>query len=532
MDHEDDDLLELLRDQNARFQKLLEIQRRIGGERDIDRLLPLVMQELSDLLGADRCSVFLFDPDHCCLRARFAAGLEEELVLPLRLGIVGTVLLTRRPSNVGNAYDHPHFNPHIDGLTGFKTGSTLVVPLLDHGEAVGAVQLINKRTGRFLASDEQQAAEVASELALAYRADTLSPDLAAAAMQALRDATLAERASVYVLDRRGRRLSALYSDGIARERISLDLNLGIAGWVAVTGETANIAEAALDPRFNPTIDRRSGYRTRTVLCTPIRGAKGETLGVVEAINKDYGAFTEEDRATLESVMSMVSVAVENALLLEDQERQFHSLLEVLAASIDARDTLTAGHSTRVAAYAVGIGRELGFTGNELKVLEMAALLHDYGKIGIDDQVLKKNGKLTMEEYTHIQQHPALTFSILDRIHFARQYRDVPLIAASHHEYLDGSGYPRGLTAGEIPFMAKILTVADVFEALTADRHYRPGMSEDQAFTILWEGIGHKFDGDVVDALERSWHGVRAQLLGQAPEAAATAAASATTSRAA
>jgi len=508
---EDDDLLELLREQNSRFQKLLEIQRRIGGERDLDRLLPLVMSEVSDLLHADRCSVFLFDAEHCCLRAQFAAGLREELVLPLRLGIVGTVLLTRRASNVANAYDHPHFNPHIDGHTGFKTGSTLVVPLLDRGEAVGALQLINKRTGRFLESDEQQAAEMASELALAYRDGSLDGNIASEAMQALRDSTQAERGSIYLLDRLRRRLTPLYSDGVAQDAISLDLDLGVAGWVVVTGETANIADASRDARFNPAVDRRTGYRTRNILCTPIRSAKGETLGVVQAINKEYGSFSGDDQATLEAVMSMVSVAIENALLLEVQERQFHSLLEVLAASIDARDTLTAGHSTRVAAYAVGIGQELGFTGEELKALEVAALLHDYGKIGIDDHVLKKNGKLSDEEFAHIRQHPALTFSILDRIHFARQYRDVPLIAASHHECLDGSGYPRGLTAGEIPFMAKILTVADVFEALTADRHYRDGMPTERALAILDEGIGTRFEATVVAALKQSWQAVHQTL---------------------
>lgn len=514
MHTEDDDLLELLRRHNARFQKLLEIQRRIGGLRDLDRLLPLVMSEVSLLLEADRCSVFLFDPDRCCLRARFAAGLEEELVLPLRLGIVGTVLLTRRASNIANAYDHPHFNPQIDSLSGFKTGSALVVPLLDGGEAVGAVQLLNKRTGRFLHQDEQHAAQVASELALAYRNDDLGPETAAAAMQALREATLAERGSIYVLDRQQRCLVGLHADGVARDRISLDLNLGIAGWVAVTGESANVSDAGTDPRFDPSVDLRTGYRTRTVLCAPIRGAKGEILGVVQALNKDYGAFDTEDQETLEAVMAVVSVAIENALLLESQDRQFYSLLEVLAASIDARDSLTAGHSTRVATYAVAIGRELGFTGGELKVLEVAALLHDYGKIGTDDHVLKRNGKLTAEEYEHIKQHPALTFSILERIHFARQYREVPLIAASHHECLDGSGYPRGLMAGEIPFMAKILSVADVFEALTADRHYRCGMDAEQAFAILDEGVGRKFDPEVVAALRCCWRQVRATLSGE------------------
>jgi HD-GYP domain-containing protein (c-di-GMP phosphodiesterase class II) len=152
---------------------------------------------------------------------------------------------------------------------------------------------------------------------------------------------------------------------------------------------------------------------------------------------------------------------------------------------------------------VAIARQLGFSGRELDVVEVAAILHDYGKIGVDDHVLKKPGKLSPEEYAHIQQHARLTHDILGRIHFARKYRNVPLIASSHHEYLDGSGYPRGLFAREIPFMSKILTVADVFEALTADRHYRKGMAPADAFRILDADVGRKFDAHVVAAL-KAW----------------------------
>ena len=130
-------------------------------------------------------------------------------------------------------------------------------------------------------------------------------------------------------------------------------------------------------------------------------------------------------------------------------------------------------------------------------------MHDYGKLGVDDAVLKKEGKLTADEYDHIKHHATMTHGILEKIFFARKYRAVPLIAASHHEYLDGSGYPQGLTEKQIPFMSKILTVADVFEALTADRHYRKGMSATEAMAILDEGIGKRFDPHVVAALKRT-----------------------------
>src|SRR3989338_8243800 len=132
------------------------------------------------------------------------------------------------------------------------------------------------------------------------------------------------------------------------------------------------------------------------------------------------------------------------MLFADQERQFHSMLDVLAASIDAKDGLTAGNSTNVSVIALAIGSELGFSSEELDLLRVAAVLHDYGKIGISDNVLKKEGRLDEEEFDHMKSHASLSEDILTRIHFTRKYRNVPMIAASHHECLDGSGYPRGL----------------------------------------------------------------------------------------
>ncbi|MRR51832.1 MAG: HD domain-containing protein [Rhodocyclaceae bacterium] len=225
------------------------------------------------------------------------------------------------------------------------------------------------------------------------------------------------------------------------------------------------------------------------------------IGVVQAINKCGGDFSTEDVETLQSIAAIVGIAIENAQLLEDHDRQFHSVLEALAASIDAKDTLTSGHSQKVADIACAIGALLSYTDSELDVLRVAAILHDYGKIGIDDRVLKKPGKLDNDEFSHMQQHASLTYDILARIHFARKYTNVPMIASSHHENLDGSGYPRGLDSKEIPFMAKILSVADVFEALTADRHYRQGMSVTDALGIIESEVGKKFDPNVVGALK-------------------------------
>jgi HD-GYP domain-containing protein (c-di-GMP phosphodiesterase class II) len=270
--------------------------------------------------------------------------------------------------------------------------------------------------------------------------------------------------------------------------------------VAVSGQVLNIKDAVKDERFDSGIDKKTGYKTETILALPIIDHSGETIGVIEVINKQNGTFTDADIDILKGLSSIVAIAIVNAMMFAEQEKQFQSILEVMAASIDAKDTLTAGHSIDVTRFEVGIAKELGFNHSEVDVVRTAGVLHDYGKLGIDDHILKKTGKLNEEEYKHITKHVTITRNILEKMCFARKYRNVPIIAACHHERLDGSGYS-GLKSKEIPFMSKIITVADVFEALTADRHYRSAMPKEKALAILRKGIdGGKFDGNIVDAL--------------------------------
>lgn len=489
---------------DERFRRCLEIQRRVSSEHNLARLAQLVMSEVTALLGADRSTLFLFDWDTMELRANFAEGVEgRALVVPLRMGIVGTAILRREVTNVPNAYASPYFNPEVDSILGYRTESLLVVPLLgSDGRILGGLELLNKTTGRFTDDDEVITGQAAARLARWVERGDAYPAGVEAEVIALRNTVGCDRGTVFVLEEGSGRLVAIHADGGDGRSISLNMKLGIAGLTAVTGRSMRIAEAWEDPRFDSSVDQRTGYRTRSMLSVPLKNAAGESVGVVQAINKREGLFCEDDLATAEAVAGIVAIAVENAMLFADQERQFHSMLDALAASIDAKDGLTAGHSINVAVFAVAIGTELGFSKEELDLLRVAAILHDYGKIGISDSVLKKEGLLDEDEFAHMKSHASLSEDILTRIHFTRKYRNVPMIAASHHERLDGSGYPRGLKAQEIPFMAKILTVADVFEALTADRHYRERMSTDEALAILDAGAGTRFDSHVIAALRR------------------------------
>ncbi len=490
---------------DERFRRCLEIQRRVSSERNLGRLAKVVMSEITALLGADRSTLFLFDWDTMELRADFAEGVEgRALVVPIRMGIVGTAILRREIINVSNAYASPYFNAEFDSMLGYRTESLLAAPLFgSDGRVLGGLELINHDAGHFSADDEAVMQPHAARLARLIAEGAADVAAVAAGIAAVRTQVGCDRGTLFVLEEGSGRLMAIHADGSDAGAMSLSVKLGIAGLTAVAGRSMRIAEAWDDPRFDRSVDEATGYRTRSMLCVPLKNAAGESVGVVQAINKHIGLFSEDDLATLEAVAGIVAIAIENAVMFADQERQFDSMLNVMAASIDAKDGLTAGHSNNVSLHAVAIGRELGFNREELNLLRVAAVLHDYGKIGIDDSVLKKQGRLDAAEYAHMKMHAQLSEDILTRIHFSRKYRNVAVIAASHHECLDGSGYPHGLTEREIPFMAKILTVADVFEALTADRHYRKRMSREEALEIIDAGAGTRFDRHVIAALRRS-----------------------------
>lgn len=309
----------------------------------------------------------------------------------------------------------------------------------------------------------------------------------------------AERSSLFLVEEEKKELYTYIAQGPEIKRIRLPLNEGIAGYVATTGKVLNIKDAYKDSRFDRAVDKKTGYRTKTILCVPMNNHKGEMIGVIEVLNKKRGYFTQYDESLLTALASQAAVAIENAKLYEDQEKLFKSLISTLAAAIDARDPVTAGHSERVTKYCLNIGEALKLGRTQLKILEYAAGLHDVGKIGIRDNVLSKPGKLTPEEYEIIKKHPVYTREILDKIYFSREQVDIPADAAAHHEKLDGSGYPRGLKDGEISQLARIIAVADVFDALVSyDRPYKPALLVKKALEILQAGTGRQFDAEIVD----------------------------------
>ena len=485
----------------ARLLHLLEIQRRISAERDLNLLSKRVMQEITAMFDAERSTLFLFDWEAMELRTHAAEGMDRSLVVPLHMGIVGTAILRREVMNVAGAYRHPFFNSEIDASLGYTTDSLLVAPMISSdGRVLGGVELINKLSGRFTAEDEAIVVAAAARIGCWIENGSTYPAGVEAEIVDIRNQIRCDRGTVFGLEARTGRLVSIYADGGNGRTLSLNMKLGIAGMVAVTGRSVLIEDAWNDPRFDRTVDQRTGYRTRSMLCVPLKNGSGQTVGVVQAINRHDGGFTADDLATLEAVAGVVAIAVESAMLFSDYERQFRSLLSSIAASYDAAFPSMAGHAVRCTKIALAIGRRLGLSIEELDLLEVASMLHDFGMMAMDVDLLEKTEQLTDSEFELMKSHARLTEDLLHHVQFTRKYRQVPLIAASHHETPDGNGYPRGMVSAEIPFMSRIIAVADAYTAMLAPRPYRAPMTLTTALAELKNGSGSKFDSHVVAAL--------------------------------
>jgi HD-GYP domain-containing protein (c-di-GMP phosphodiesterase class II) len=332
--------------------------------------------------------------------------------------------------------------------------------------------------------------------------DALLRDMATVTTQLLD----ADRATIFIVDRDRAEIWSKVALGTGAGEIRQAIGVGIAGIVAATGEAINIADAYEDPRFNPEPDHRTGYRTKTLLTFPMTGQNDRVIGVFQVVNKNGGGeFTTDDEETLSSLGASAAVAVENAQLIAEQRRLWTTLIETLAVTIDARDQQTAGHSQRVTRYAEVIGRALGLQGIELEKIRAAALLHDYGKIAVRDQFLLKPGKLDEAEFEYMKAHAEKTGEFLAHLVFPQDMRDVPVIAAQHHERMDGKGYPRGLPAERILLGARIVAAADVFDALTAPRYYKPAYTLEKTLEIMDGMAGDHLDASVVAAVRRNVH---------------------------
>ena len=313
-----------------------------------------------------------------------------------------------------------------------------------------------------------------------------------------------DRCSVFVLEANKGELWTQVAQGLVGHRtIRIPLHgTSIASECARSAQIINIPDAYSDPRFDKEVDKSTGYHTHSVLCVPMLNRTGEVIGVFQVLNKAGGPFTSDDEDWLQGLTAVAAGLIEQAQAYDEIERFVDKTLETLAQTIDKRDQLTAGHSMRVTSYSMSIGQVLEIPEDDIDVLRYSAMMHDYGKIGVPEAILWKNGRLTPEEYATVQKHARFTYDLLSNLPFTRRLAAVPFVASCHHEKVDGSGYYRGLRGDDIPYLSRIIAVADVFDALTSVRHYRNRMPIDKVSEIMLSGKDNHFEGACVDAFYR------------------------------
>jgi putative nucleotidyltransferase with HDIG domain len=246
----------------------------------------------------------------------------------------------------------------------------------------------------------------------------------------------------------------------------------------------------------PYLAKNMGSGIKSVVLLPLFFKK-ELAGIITLGSLASSTPDQEDLDQARQLADQVAVALSNAQLLEDLDALNWGTLRALARAVDAKSPWTAGHSERVTEKALQIGRVMGLTPEELDNLHRGGLLHDIGKIGIPVSILDKPGRLTDEEFKTIRRHSAIGASILEPI---AAYANAIPIVLEHHEHFNGKGYPNGLAGEQISLGARILAVADVYDALRSDRPYRKGMEAERVMEIIKKEAGKQFDPNVVQAL--------------------------------
>jgi HD-GYP domain-containing protein (c-di-GMP phosphodiesterase class II) len=499
-----------------RLEQLRELARRLRCESDLDAIVHIVVRESVEVLEMDR-GVLLLDrgkraPETASAYARAGHTFTDEnhQVSRTVLHLVRTRL-------------EPVITPNVQTDARLKqsvsvkgVGAVVGLPLIDRSRFVGALYLDNVTSGSRAFGDHdriflQVVSEIAS-LSLANartrarmaEASRLSEDFGTMLdtdlvlerlLERIVKLTNAEQGFLLLHERErdglkvwgGRdRAGAAIHD--AREQL---ISRNIVERVATSGEAYVTENVGADKDFDAS-KSIAGYGLRSVLCVPVR-AKGTVLGVLYLENRAMeGVFGEEDTRLVQLVADRAGMGLENARLFAQTRNTVHTL----ANAVEARDLTTSTHVQRVSTMAVAVGKRLGLADTDLHELELSAILHDVGKIGIPDGILLKPGKLETTEWDTMKTHPQLGVRIVHPVGYTRS---VTAGILCHHEAFDGSGYPQGLSGRQIPLFGRIIAIADVFDALISDRPYKKGFSRAEALDILEKGRGTKFDPRVLDA---------------------------------
>jgi GAF domain-containing protein len=500
-----------------------------------DQALSAVLQRIADLsrevVRAKYAALAVVGQDGR-VREFITSGISRERherigAPPAFRGVLGAIL-DGQTVRTHDVMAHPEFSGFPDHHP--KMRQLLGVPVHYKGRILAALYLCEPASGDgFTAEDEHAlklfaahaAAAIAnaslyeaqqqkmSELGVFNRMDAAI--LANATEQELAEMTVREVRELFasrvclVFRTEGDALLLAAGDGeIAEEarRVTsppIRLGVGAVGWAVLQREVTVVADYATDPRGRPVRELCARLGLRSAIAAPL--LEGETaLGALFIGYAEPRTFSSEETERAARFADRLSLGIQHARQQERLRRMTLETVMALAEAIESRDPYTGGHCVRLVEYAELIAQELGVTGQELEVIRYGAALHDCGKVGVPDTVLKKVGPLSPDEWAAMRLHPYIGGQLCKRVSFLRP---IAPIVYHHHERYDGSGYPDGLKGKEIPLGARIIAVADAYDSMTCERPYRDALGHEHALRELRRYAGIQFDPDCVEAFIRA-----------------------------
>jgi len=476
--------------------------------KDTNAMLEVLRTTAFELSGKPGFAVIVYDPASRSSRIRFNGEFAVASLQPhcqsLTSSRLGNLPISDEIVTMTDG-EQRHFIPLGGSSTPF---GLLILPAAVGDETEGLEEFREIATdaiSRFMEVElvQLRMAELTSLLEVG-KAISSTLDLNELLRKTMRMATQVmrcETSTVYLVDKQTNELyfhiiQGDASVGAKLQEIRLPMGTGLAGWCAKESKPVIVPDTSRDPRFFKGADKKSGFVTRSMICVPMR-LKDEVIGVLQVLNRTGDIhFNDHDVDILEAVGNQAVSAIDNARLYENIQKVYLATIEVLATAIDEKDPYTQGHSRRVTLYSVAIAEEMNFGRKQIENIRYAGLLHDVGKIGINDNIIHKPGRLTDEEYAIIKKHPEIGARILKPVEFLAD--KIPGVL-HHHEYFDGRGYPSHLVGEGIPLMGRIICVADAFDAMTTNRPYRKGLSVNVAVAELKKFAGKQFDPICVEA---------------------------------
>ncbi len=503
------------------------ISKAMSARLSLDEVLRLIIDLATSVLDAKYASLMLIEEETNELTIRVSNGLTPEIMKKVRIkvgsGIAGTVAYEGKPYLSKDIENDPRFKKSSNPK--FETKSFICVPVKLGDKVIGVLNINDKKNHEIFNDDDlhlltilaNQAAITIENSRLYQQAEKKVEELemlfsASKVMSSILDVNILLRqvleTCIHIVFSKAGMIMLFNPDSMQFEIKTchgpIDMRCAYEFRIDSDSELCEKLSKELNAMLITNIDENIDladltnylkFRVKEIICVPLH-TKQKVTGMMLVISDvSQNNFVSSDLSILSALSTQAAVVIENAKLYESMKDQFLSTIRVATNALEFKDAYTSGHSERVTEFAVLLSKELNLAHEEIENIRQAAILHDIGKIGISETILTKKGRLTDEEFATIKLHPSIGDSIVEPMALN------PVVRAgirNHHERWDGRGYPDGLAGEKIPFSARIIALADAFDAMTSNRPYRDAMAMEKVYSEFIKCAGGQFDPNLAE----------------------------------